>query len=834
MFKYLEKALRIGEGKKFRELLEIVEEVGKLEEEISSLSDEALASKTDEFRKRLSQGETLDDILPEAFAVVREVAKRAINMRHFDVQITGGVVLHQGKIAEMKTGEGKTLVAVLPAYLNTLEGKGVHIVTVNDYLAKRDREWMGPIYEFLGLNLGLLQNFMGTEERRAAYQADITYGTNTEFGFDYLRDNMVINKEEMVQRGHHYAIVDEVDSILIDEARTPLIISGAPEESAALYRQFVRITPRLRINEDYEIEEKTRTVGITEKGIAKVEQVLGIDNLYDHVNTMLVHHLTQALRAKDLFKKDVDYIIKDSEVIIVDEFTGRLMIGRRYSEGLHQAIEAKEGVPIREESQTLATVTLQNYFRMYEKLAGMTGTAATEADEFMHTYKLETVVTPTNEPMIRADMPDLIYKTEDQKFKSAAEDIIERHTKGQPVLVGTISIEKSERLSQMLKRRGIKHEVLNAKHHEREAHIISKAGEPGAVTIATNMAGRGVDIVLGEGVVEKGGLHVLGTERHDARRIDNQLRGRSGRQGDPGSSQFYLSLEDDLMRLFASERISSIMERVGFPDDIPIENRLITRAIESAQKKVEVMNFGTRKHLLEYDDVMNKQREVIYEERKKIIEGEDLKEEIEELIEDVIWGTLEQYTDKKSYPEDWDLDGLFKHLYQFFPLSITKEQLELRGLSQEKLAEELIEDAREKYEKREKEFGSEMMQELERMVMLNVVDNKWRELLYELDYLKEGIGLRAIGQKDPLVEYKSESYEMFQQTIQSIKDDFLRYIYHVQVVKEEPVRPRPVLVSSSGAPKSGSAKHPKKGRKIGRNEPCPCGSGKKYKKCHGA
>lgn len=858
VFKVLQKALRFGEAKKLRELNSLVEAVNELEPQASKLSDKDLTAKTDEFKARLKKDASLDHLLPEAFAVVRKVAKRRLNMRHFDVQIMGGVVLHQAKISEMKTGEGKTLMATLPVYLNALEGKGVHVITVNDYLAKRDTQWMGPIYHFLGLTVAVLQHdssylydpsYPSEEEslkdlrpidRREAYGADITYGTNTEFGFDYLRDNMATSLDEKVQRGYHYAIVDEVDSILIDEARTPLIISGAPEESTKLYQRFAQIAPVLKPGLDYEVDEKTQTVAVNDKGVTKVEEVLGIDNLYDHVNTQLVHHLNQALRAHSLFRKDVDYIIKDGEVIIVDEFTGRLMFGRRYSEGLHQAIEAKEKVAIREENQTLATITLQNYFRMYEKLAGMTGTAATEADEFLHTYKLETVVTPTHKPMIRSDMSDVIYKTEDGKFTAAVEDIVERHKKGQPVLVGTISIEKSERLSRTLEKRGIPHEVLNAKHHEREAHIIAKAGDKGAVTIATNMAGRGVDIILEDGVVDLGGLHILGTERHEARRIDNQLRGRSGRQGDPGSSQFYLSLEDDLMRLFAAERISSLMERLGFPEDVPIEHPLVNKSIETAQRQVEAQNFSIRKHVLEYDDVMNTQREVIYKQRDEILAGGDIHDHVLELIDEVVEETVNMFTGKDVHPEEWDLDGLFRYASQLFPVPFRKEDLDIATLTQEKLIVMFLEAAQKAYEAREKELGGELLRELERTVMLNVIDNRWREHLYEMDYLREGIGLRAIGQRDPLIEYKNEAYQMFQEMIQGVKEDFLRYIYHLRVAVAEPVQPRPVLVKAGGGTNDSYEKKemekpsPVVGHKVGRNDPCPCGSGKKYKKCCGA
>jgi preprotein translocase subunit SecA len=864
-FKQLEKILRFGEGKQIKQLADLVEKVNAIEPDITPLSDKQLTAKTEEFKKRLAEGETLDDILPEAFAVTREAAKRVMNMRHFDVQIMGGVVLHQGKISEMKTGEGKTLVATLPVYLNALAGSGVHVVTVNDYLAKRDVQWMGPVYGFLGLTVSVLQHdtaymlddtYEAPDESMAklrpiyrdeAYKADITYGTNSEFGFDYLRDNMATSMDEKVQRGHGYAIVDEVDSILVDEARTPLIISGAPEQAAKTYRQFARFIPSLKAGVDYEVDEKTQTISIKEEGIAKVEGHLGIENLYDFSNTGLVHHLNQAVRAYALFKKDKDYIVKDGEVIIVDEFTGRLMEGRRYSEGLHQAIEAKENVAVKEENQTLATITLQNYFRMYEKLAGMTGTAATEADEFLHTYKLETVVIPTHRPMVRADMADLIYRNEESKFTAVIEDIAARHEVGQPVLVGTISIERSEILSRMLSKRGVKHEVLNAKQHEREAHIIEQAGQPGAVTIATNMAGRGVDIVLGEGVTDVGGLHVLGTERHEARRIDNQLRGRSGRQGDPGSSQFYISLEDDLMRLFAKDRISGLMERMNFPEDIPIEHPLINRAIETAQKQVEQQNFGIRKHVLEYDDVMNTQRELIYKERDQMLGGGDIHEHVVESAETIIGEAVGMFVNRDIHPEEWDIDGLFTYIEQLYPVSFGRDAIDPATDSAEKIKMMFIDDATEVLDKREKEVGPELMRQIERMVMLNVIDERWREHLYEMDYLREGIGLRAIGQRDPLVEYKNEGFSMFSAMIDSIKDDFVRIIYHFQVAKEPPMAPshRPQQVIETGPTLEntlGEAPQPEKRQappgstapKVGRNDPCPCGSGKKYKKCCGA
>nr|WP_320411525.1 preprotein translocase subunit SecA [Candidatus Hakubella thermalkaliphila] len=830
MVNLLSKVLSFGEGREMKRLWKKVGRINSLEEEISRLSDEDLARKTVEFRERFDQGESLDDLLYETFAVVREVAKRTLNMRHFDVQILGGIVLHEGKIAEMKTGEGKTLVATLPIYLNSLEGKGIHLVTVNDYLAKRDSQWMGPIYKFLGLEVGLLQHDLPASERKVAYRADVAYGTNSEFGFDYLRDNMVTSLPDKVQRGHHFAIVDEVDSILIDEARTPLIISGPAEESTEIYYQFARIVPRLKVGEDYEIEEKTRTASIGEEGVLKVEKMLGVDNLYEHENTRLVHHLNQALRAHALFKRDVDYIVKNGEVIIVDEFTGRLMPGRRYSEGLHQAIEAREGVRIRQENQTLATITLQNYFRMYEKLAGMTGTAATEAEEFRKIYKMDTVVIPTNEPMIRIDMPDVVYKTEDIKFGAVVDEIVRRHEKGQPVLVGTISIEKSERLSKLLKKRGIPHQVLNAKYHEKEAEIIALAGRKGTVTIATNMAGRGVDIVLEEGVPDLGGLHIIGTERHESRRIDNQLRGRSGRQGDPGSSQFFLSLEDDLMKMFGMDRVRPLMDRFNFPEDEPISHNLVSKSIETAQKQVESRNFNIRKNVLEYDDVMNKQREVIYQQRDRILEGDDLSDKVNEMTAEVVGSVLRAFTSNSSYPEEWDLEGMLSYLCSIIPVEVRGSDYDLEDLTPGRLEEDLVGKALDLYQKREEEIGAETLRQLERYIMLRVIDNRWREHLYEMDYLKEGIGLRAIGQRDPLVEYKHEGYEMFQAMIQNMKEDIVRYLFRVKVAKEE-ARPQPLrLVTSQPAAKKQTTVHRVK---VGRNDPCPCGSGKKYKKCCG-
>lgn len=849
--------LKFGEGKNLKKYENIVREVNNLESGLSSLPDEKLALKTVEFKERYERGESLESLMIEAFATVREVAKRTLNMRHFDVQIIGGVVLFEGKIAEMKTGEGKTLVATLPVYLSSFTGKSTHVVTVNDYLAKRDSEWMGSIYKFLGLKVGLLQHGTPLQERKDQYRCDVVYGTNNEFGFDYLRDNMVTSKDSIVQNGHHYAIIDEVDSILIDEARTPLIISGAAYETTKLYQKFSRIAPMLKVGEDFEIDEKTKTASVTEEGVAKVEKIIGIENLYEPSNYLLVHCLNQSLRAYYLFKKDVDYVIKDGEIIIVDEFTGRLMPGRRYSEGLHQAIEAKERVKVKDENQTLATITIQNYFRMYEKLAGMTGTALTEAEEFRHIYGLETVPIPTNKPMIRNDLPDLIYKNEKAKFNAVVEDIVTRYERGQPVLVGTISIEKSERLSEMLRRRGVPHQVLNAKYHEKEAEIIARAGEKKTVTIATNMAGRGTDIVLGEGVKELGGLHVIGTERHESRRIDNQLRGRSGRQGDPGSSQFYLSLEDDLLRLFGSDRISWIMERFNFPDDLPIQHALINRAIESAQKQVEARNFEIRKHVLEYDDVMNKQREVIYAKRRKVLEEENLKDTAFDMIRDVVGRAVDTYLDSHDYPENWNFKELSNYISSIFSKDLVGSVLDMDrvgnlNMKLGNLKEELVNKAISLYEEREREFSSPVMRKLEKLVMLNVIDNRWREHLLELDYLREGIGLRAIAQRDPLVEYKHETYNLFKELIEEIKLDTVRFLFNARIVidnqrkSSEDGTYKAVATATNrvtaGGPLENTSQFgegkPKKPepirvKKIGRNEPCPCGSGKKYKKCCG-
>ncbi len=837
----LSKISGIVEKKKIDAYFRKIQRINELEPEIEKLSDSELRAKTDEFKRRLSNGETLDELLYEAFAVVRETARRLLGMRHFDVQLIGGIVLHEGKIAEMKTGEGKTLVATLPAYLNALTGKNVHIVTVNDYLAKRDAQWMGPVYEFLGLKVSFLQNLMPEHERRTAYQADIIYGTNSEFGFDYLRDNMVLDAEEMVQRGHYYAIIDEVDSILIDEARTPLIISGPSERSAELYIRFARIVPRLKEGVDYEVDYKTKTVTITLEGISKVERELNVKNLYDPRNIQLLNHLQQALRAHVFFKRDVDYVVKDGEVIIVDEFTGRLMYGRRYSEGLHQAIEAKEGVPIREENQTLATITIQNYFRMYEKLAGMTGTAATEAEEFRHIYNLDVVVIPTNRPMIRIDHEDLVFKTEKAKFEAVVKDIIERHRKGQPVLVGTISIEKNEMLSAMLKKAGIPHNVLNAKNHELEAQIIAQAGRLGAVTVATNMAGRGVDIILGgnppdpeeaEKVKELGGLYVIGTERHESRRIDNQLRGRSGRQGDPGESRFYVSLEDELLIRFGYERVQALMNRLGLPDDVPIQHPLISRAIETAQKQIESYYFNIRKRLLEYDDVLNRQRESIYSMRREIILNNLQNEIMTEFANEIADSILEAYADRRIHPEEWDYAGLSDYLRETLGIR-DLSPADLRSSTFEELEKKLRSEITGRLERKRQELG-ELSDEVQKFVLLRTIDYWWREHLYDMDYLKEGINLRAYGQKDPLVEYKIEGYKLFQNTLQMIKEQSLFYFLNIIVSSDQhEISARRSAVSgghSTGAVTSVSSGGKKK---IGRNDPCPCGSGLKYKKCCG-
>ena len=774
--------------KEIKNIRVIVDKINSLEKDMEGLSSANLAAKTGEFKVRLQKGETLDDILPEAFAVVREASRRVTGMRHFDVQLIGGVVLHRGKIAEMRTGEGKTLVATAPVYLNALTGKGVHVVTVNDYLARRDSEDLGRIDKFLGLSVGRIVHDMDFPDRKAAYAADITYGTNNEFGFDYLRDNMVVDENQMVQRELNYCIVDEVDSILIDEARTPLIISGPGEKSTELYQVLARVVANMEEGEDYTVDEKQKQVAPTEKGIAKAEKMLGIGNLYDNEHGVdYSHQIMCALKAKALMHRDRDYVVKDGQVIIVDEFTGRLMFGRRFSEGLHQAIEAKEGVKVERESQTLATITFQNYFRMYKKLAGMTGTAKTEEQEFQKIYNLPVVVVPTNKPMIRIDYPDVIYKTRIAKYKAAVNEIEECHKSGRPVLVGTTSIAQSEELSAMLKRRNIPHNVLNAKYHEKEAEIISHAGQYGAVTIATNMAGRGTDITLGEGVPELGGLHIIGTERHESRRIDNQLRGRCARQGDPGSSKFFLSLEDDLMRLFGSDNIAGIMDKLGMEDDEPIEHSLVTKSIENAQKKVEARNFSIRKHVLEYDDVMNQQREVIYSQRHKILHQENLKDTIKEMVDETVERTMTMYAPPEVYSEDWDLQALINYAEDFYaPRGLLTVDY-LQNLSREELAEYLQKVADDNYQAREDAIGPELMRELENLVMLKVVDNHWMEHLDAMDMLREGVGLRAYGQKDPLVEYKFEAYDMFEAMMEAIKEDVVRYIYRVNVITQPQV-----------------------------------------------
>jgi preprotein translocase subunit SecA len=870
----LKRILSAGEGKKLKDLERVVAAVGALEPAIHPLSDEALRAKTVEFRARLADGATLEEIEPEAYAVVREAAQRVLGQRHFDVQVMGAAVLHRHGIAEMKTGEGKTLVSTMPVYLNALQGRGVHVVTVNDYLAKRDAEWMGGVHRFLGLTVGLIQADMQPEERRPAYAADVTYGTNNEFGFDYLRDNMTMEPRFLVQRGHNYAVVDEVDSILVDEARTPLIISGRVGETAKWYRDFSRIADRLHPEIHYEVDEGKRQVITTEAGVTQVEQFLGVENMYDHTNVDLIHHLDVALKAKALYHRDVDYVISNGEIKIVDEFTGRILEGRRYSEGLHQAIEAKEGVRIKEENQTLATITLQNYFRLYEKLAGMTGTAKTEAGELNEIYKLDVVEIPTNVAVARADQPDLVYMTEDAKFNALTEDLVERHAKGQPVLVGTISIEKSERLSEALRKKGIPHEVLNAKQHEREAAIIAQAGRIGAVTVATNMAGRGVDIRLGGNpdelakmemrkqgltpgtpeyeaalaethaslkaetaaesskVVELGGLYVLATERHEARRIDNQLRGRSGRQGDPGESRFYLSLEDDLMRRFATDRVQSIMRRLRIPEDVPIEHGMVTKAIERAQRQVESQNFEIRKNVLKYDEVMNRQRTVIYEWRNRVLTGGDTEELVRDWIDDVVGATVDDVITEAVAPPEWDLAELERRLTLVYPPTLGVSDLLKGATSPGGAAEAVVADAQEAYTRRGELFGADLLRRLERTVVLSIVDAKWREHLADMDYLRSGVGLRAMGQRDPLTEYQREAYDIFAEMVETIKADSVRYLFHAQMVERQN-RPDPV-VQLQGTGGAALKRQASSDGKVGRNELCPCGSGKKYKKCHGA
>ena len=834
----LKKIFGSKNDREIKRLSLILDEVNRLEPEIKALSDEDLKAKTPYFKQKLQDGAGLDDIMAEAFAVVREVSRRTLNMRPFDVQIIGGLVLHEGKIAEMKTGEGKTLAATMPVYLNALTGKGVHLVTVNDYLAQRDAAWMGPIYNFLGMEVGVVVHGMDDAERRAAYHADITYGTNNEFGFDYLRDNMKFNIEDFVQRDFHYAIVDEVDSILIDEARTPLIISGPSEESTDKYARVNGIIPGLRNEKDYAVDEKSRTVVLTEEGVARVENLLKVDNLYEPRNIDLLHHVNQALRAHTLFKRDVDYLVKEGKVVIVDEFTGRVMPGRRYSDGLHQALEAKEHVTIEQENQTMASITFQNYFRMYEKLAGMTGTADTEAEEFNKIYNLEVLIIPTNMPMIREDFSDVIYKTEKEKFQAVIEEIKSLHEAKRPVLVGTISIEKSELLSKYLTRTGIKHHVLNAKNHEREAEIVAQAGQPGQVTISTNMAGRGTDIKLGEGVAEIGGLHILGTERHESRRIDNQLRGRSGRQGDKGSSRFYLSLEDDLLRIFGAERISGIMDRIGMEEGEPIEHKLISRAIENAQKRVEGQNFDIRKHLLEYDDVMNRQRQVIYEQRKRVLKGETLREDLKQMIGEIVDEMTPVYVDEKRHPEEWNLAGFDDEIFHRFGLKLNLAQT-AREAGPEGIQEMVVSALENHLNNKEKDFGAPLMEYLMKVIMLQAIDAQWKDQLLAMDHLKEGIGLRGYGQKDPVREYQKEGYDMFMEMIGRIKYESVEKLCLVQIRREEEVerieeKQKKNYRLSRGEDEPAAAAPIKRSTpKIGRNDPCPCGSGKKYKNCCG-
>ena len=839
VFNLLTKVFGSKNERELKQIQPLVEKINALEPEVQALQDEQLKARTAEFKQRLDRGETIDDLLPEAFATVREASMRTLKMRHFDAQLIGGIVLHQGKIAEMKTGEGKTLAATLPAYLNALTGKGVHIITVNDYLARRDTEWMGHIYRFLGLSVGTIMHGLDDKERLASYGADITYGTNNEFGFDYLRDNMKFDRDSLVQGELNFAVVDEVDSILIDEARTPLIISGPAEKSTDLYYQINSLIPRLSKDSHYTIDEKARSAILTEEGVAKAENLLKVDNIFDPKNIELLHHINQALKAHSLFKRDVDYIVKNGEVIIVDEFTGRLMPGRRYSEGLHQALEAKENVKIENENQTLATITFQNYFRMYTKLSGMTGTADTEAAEFKKIYDLEVVVIPTNMPMIRRDYPDVIYKTRKEKFDAALDEIVDLHKKGQPVLVGTISIDVSEDFSKKLKKRGIKHTVLNAKNHEKEAEIIAQAGQMGAVTISTNMAGRGTDIVLGEGVTDLGGLHILGTERHESRRIDNQLRGRSGRQGDPGSSRFYLALEDDLLRIFGGERITGIMEKLGMEEGEPIEHNMISRAIENAQAKVEGHNFDIRKQLIEYDDVMNQQREVIYRQRREALAGKSLKDSIMGMIRDKAEEIADNTVGDEVHAEEWDLKEIKDAVYKQFNFRLSSLNDEtLDGLNRDGLAELIFEAAEKVYEEREAMIGSDESRQLERVVMLQTVDSLWKDHLLSMDHLKEGIGLRGYAQQNPLIVYKKEGYELFQDMIHRIQEETLGILYRIQIAEPQRIddlrQPRQQEMVFSGSGESEKKKPQTRSTgKVGRNAPCPCGSGKKYKKCCG-
>jgi preprotein translocase subunit SecA len=840
IFNFLTKVFGSKNERELNKIKPTVEMINKLEPELKAMSDEQLRSRTSIFKERIEKGELLYNILPEAFATVREASVRTLKMRHFDVQLIGGIVLHKGKIAEMKTGEGKTLVATLPAYLNALSGKGTHIITVNDYLARRDKEWMGQLYNFLGLTVGSILSGMDDAERKEAYGADIIYGTNNEFGFDYLRDNMKFDMNSVVQRDLNFAVVDEVDSILIDEARTPLIISGPAEKSTGLYYKINEIIPRLKRDMDFTIDEKARTVVMTEDGVAKAENILKIDNLYDPKHIEVLHHINQGLKAHTLFKLDVDYIVKNGEVIIVDEFTGRLMPGRRYSEGLHQALEAKENVKIENENQTLATITFQNYFRMYNKLSGMTGTADTEASEFKKIYDLDVIVIPTNMQMIRTNYPDMIYKTKKEKYEAALDEIEELHKKGQPVLVGTVSIDVSEGLSKKLKKRAIKHSVLNAKNHEKEAEIIAMAGQKGAVTISTNMAGRGTDIVLGDGVTELGGLHILGTERHESRRIDNQLRGRSGRQGDPGSSRFYLALEDDLLRIFGGERITGIMEKLGLEEGEPIEHSLISKAIENAQAKVEGHNFDIRKQLLEYDDVMNQQREVIYRQRREALKGSDLKSSFMDMIHEKAEEIAHEFADESMLPEEWDLKGLNKTVFKQFNFKFNSLDGDtLDTLTREKLSQLIYDSAIKVYDEKEAIIGSDDFRHLERIIMLQTVDNLWKDHLFSMDHLKEGIGLRGYAQQNPLIVYKKEGFDMFQAMISRVKEEALGILFRIQISEPDKINDlrqpaKQDLVYSSGDDAPQKKKPVKRdAQKTGRNAPCPCGSGKKYKKCCG-
>jgi preprotein translocase subunit SecA len=879
--------------REIKKIQPVVAEINALEASVSRLSDSELQAKTPEFQQRIANGATLEAILPEAFAIAREAGKRILNMRHFDVQLIGGYALHQGKIAEMKTGEGKTLVATLPGYLNALEGKGVHVVTVNDYLARRDSEWMGRLYKFLGLSVGVIRHGIDDRERYESYHSDITYGTNNEFGFDYLRDNMKFDVANCVQRGHNFAIVDEVDSILIDEARTPLIISGPSEESTDKYYKIDKIIPRLRRDIDYQVDEKHRTVTLTDEGNDRVSSLLGNKTLFDEMtqdNFETLHHINQGLRAHTLYKRDTEYVVKDGEVIIVDEFTGRLMPGRRWSDGLHQAVEAKEALKIQQENQTLATITFQNYFRMYKKLAGMTGTAVTEAEEFGKIYRLDVLPIPTNRAMRRKENSDVIYRTEREKFEAVVKEITECHSKGQPVLVGTITIDRSEKLSSMLKRTGLKHVVLNAKYHEKEAEIVAQAGRKGAVTIATNMAGRGTDILLGgnpdflardilrkreidpaeatpeqwrdaiahvkpaidaehEEVVAAGGLHIIGTERHEARRIDNQLRGRSGRQGDPGSSRFYVSLEDDLMRIFAADRISGIMQRLGMEEGVPIESRLVSRQIESAQKRVEGQNFGYRKHVLEYDDVMNKQRQAVYGLRRQLLEGEDQKAYLMGIADEIMAGLVQLHAGEETNPSEWDINALVNAVGQQFGFDLRAEGIDPAALGSKQLEDALVEKAHQRYDEKEAQITAQAMRYHERMLMLQIVDSHWKDHLLAMDHLKEGIGLRGYGQRDPLLEYKKESFELFESLMDRIEEDTLRFLFFLQLQpvdeqkqaeEAERKRRRQQMIldrqQASGGSDTGSSSSSQVKRdtpKVGRNDACPCGSGKKYKKCHG-